>query len=102
MSQANNQLNNSLHLTNSISSLSRQSVQDLLGISRPTLTLYQGYINSIKGINELGWSYVSNQRGFSRKSIFILWNFNQLVKTVGVPQAILNLKTTISEVSDDI
>ena len=95
-------LTSCLNLANEISNLSRQSVQDLLEISKPTLTLYQGYINSIEGINNLGWTYIKNQRGFNRKSIFILCVFKNLVNTLGVPQAILQLKSTLEDSINDI
>ena len=85
-----------LQLPQMISNLSRKSVLDFLGISQPTLVRYQDYLNQIK---PEGWDYIKGSRGFSRKSIFILCVFKNLVQNLGQAQAIMQLKSTLEELN---
>jgi hypothetical protein len=87
---------NSLQLPVIISNLPRNSVQDFLGISEPTLRRYQNYLNIIKPD---GWDYIKGSRGFSRNSIRILCVFKKLVDTLGQAQAIMQIKPTLEELN---
>lgn len=87
-------LTDSLQLPSIISNLPRNSVQEFLGISEPTLRRYQYYLNTIK---PQGWDYVKGSRGFTRQSIRVLCVFKNLVETLGQTQAILQLKPTLEE-----
>jgi hypothetical protein len=87
---------NSLQLPVIISNLPRNSVQDFLGISEPTLRRYQKYLNIIK---PKGWDYVTGSRGFTRQSIKVLCVFKELVNTLGQAQAILQIKSTLEELN---
>ncbi len=88
---------NSLQLPPIISNLPRNSVQEFLGVSEPTLRRYQNYLNIIKPQE---WDYIKGSRGFSRNSIRVLCVFKHLVETLGQAQAILQIKQTLEELTN--
>lgn len=100
MSITNEQLKQCLELANPISFLPRSQVQEVVGISKSNLTLYQGYISQLKKINQFGWLYIKGQRGFDRQSIFILCIFKTLVKNLGIDLARLKLIETLKEIDN--
>jgi AraC-like DNA-binding protein len=99
-------ITDNLKLAQTISFLSREQTFSFLGISRPTLTRYQNYIDEVvktmkpEEKEQIGWAYIKYQGGFTRSQIFILLIFKQLVNSLRIDQARLNLKNTLKEVSN--
>jgi hypothetical protein len=82
-----------LQLDNQIDFIPRKTALTVLSVKESTLRNYQWVLNELK---PNGWSYEPHSKGFTRKSLEILWVFRQLILNLGTKQAIKNLKETLN------
>jgi hypothetical protein len=106
MTQSQEMLTDCLEISQSIDYLSRSQAREFLELSNSSLSRYQTYINEVvssldkKDRESVKWSYVRNQRGFTRRHLLVLAIFKGLVKKMGIDQARLSLSEQLREVFD--
>jgi len=86
-----------LPIPDEVVGLSRKQVLDLLGVKPSTLKEYQWILNELK---PSGWEYEPHSRGLVRSSIEVLWNFKNLIKTLGKTQAIAKINQVMENLNN--
>ena len=87
-------MTNCLEVDDCIDYLPRKTVATALGISLPTLREHQYYLNKL---SPKGWDYQSGDRGFTRKSIEVLFSFRVMVLDLGRRQAIRKIRAVMEQ-----